>query len=147
MPVEWAAGEQVGMAEGCPRIRRREPLRPACPIRRLLYSSCLRLDQCHLPQEGHLEPGDSLAMVVQVQKIPDASGLLIFFLPQRNFPIWSYPFCMFFLLSPHPQTQLTHAKARGQEINMPKKKKNHWKNKKEQNSEPSQCGSLGGAFH
>lgn len=81
--------------------------------------------------------------VVQVQKIHDARVLLIFFLPWRKFRIWSYPFFMFFLLSPHSQT---HVKERGQETNMPKKK-NHWKNKKEQNSEPPQSGSLGGAFH
>lgn len=50
-------------------------------------------------------------------------GCLCAFLPpRRKFPIWSYPFCMFFLLSPHPETQLTHVKARGQEINVPQRK-------------------------
>lgn len=61
-------------------------------------------------------------MVVHIQKVPDTQGLLSFFLPLKKCQIWSHPFSLFFLLSPHPQAQLTQGKARGQEINRPKRK-------------------------
>lgn len=41
--------------------------------------------------------------------------------PRSLFQLWNHPFCVFFLLSPLPQTQLTHVKARGQERNMPER--------------------------
>lgn len=80
------------------------------------------------------------------RKLPMHEGCLwAFLLLWRKFPIWSYPFWMFFLLSPHPEMQLTHVKARGQEINMPQRKITGRTRKSK--TEPPECGRPGGAFH
>lgn len=141
--VEQVTRQLVRMPESCPWLGMSEALKSACPNRRLLYPFCLRLDQCHLSQEGHLESGGSLAMWCRSRKFM-MHGVAYILSSMEKVSDLELPILYVFpSLSTLPNT----CKGKRPGNKYAKKKKNHWKNKKEQNSEPPQSGSLGGAFH